>query len=747
MLIDGALGSEALDSSGEVLDVQGADVSDVDAGTLLLNYEHQPGEDGADTVVGKVVYAKKIYSRSDCDTDRQRMYWDQIQLPYIYGICRLYDGAGHDNARGLAAMIRDHVANGEMIAVRFSVEGSTLERVGNRLKQSVIRRVALTLKPCNRTANSGLLEDPNAPDGFDKTPVKERIKDLLDIEDAEKNESKHPLYDRLGGAAPIMCNPVVEDGLNKAITAGGMDAAPSSLTGGAALQREHIDGMKKRALDAFQKYSDAHEDFDKGEFREFLRHELPEASDDYLDHFRDLVDEIHVKRSQIAKAIEDDIDPNVLLQSWDIELRKHLGDIRSSVLFSDPRMPAVYAIYLKINGQEQPAGRFMLVNNELVHLEDYYQVLARFLPEGPLTTKTVNVIQAMQGSPHLDVRPAPVPQKPDNAQVAAVPPEGNPQVAPAPRPPSVFHYHRAGMDQPAILEIAGGAALYNGQRISIDEALTIVANCQKGAATLRYKKAAPASRIAKMEEQFADLLKAAADPLATSAHDHLAAMQSAEDAGHLPKGTTAGMRAHAYIDPMTGLGNQKAWGEFDQNKPGVHVALDGTDFSAVNNQFGHQTGNDMLSTIGHTLRSAMDESGAQGKLFRSGGDEFAAHFPSNEHAMRFARTLHQKLDALPPIHGVHKIAMGMGFGANHEQADQASYMAKENKYTPGQAHITPRDRKRAFEVGHAPNMAHSLLPGHEGAVPLSNPTTTALHQTLTTPASAAPGAPPTPKAS
>lgn len=739
MMIDGALGSEALDSSGEVLDVEGADVSDVDAGTLLLNYEHQAGEQGSETIVGKVVYAKKIFSRSDCENDRQRMYWDQIQLPYIYGICRLYDGAGHDNARGLAAMIRDHVANGEMIAVRFSVEGSTLERDGNRLKQSVIRRVALTLKPCNRTANSGLLEDPNAPDGFEKVPVKEKVKDLLDLDGAAKGELDNPLYARLGGGAPVMCNPVVEDGMTKAIAAGSYDAAPGGLSGGAALQREHLSGssdLKRRAMDAFRKYAEKNGEFDKGEFREFLRHELPEASDDYIDHFRDLVDEIHVKRSQISKADEEGTDPLVLLQAWDIQLRKHLGDLRSSVLFSDPRMPVVYAVYLRINGNLHRAGRFMLVNNEVYHLEDYFDLLQRFLPEGPLTARGLNMIQAMQGSPHLDVSIEPVPEKEKDQPDAQLVVQPEAAAAPAPRPPSVFLYQRAGMDRPHVVEFHGGACLLDSQRLSPEETFALVANAKKGAATLRYKtRPAPAAEIAKMETLFADLMKAAPQ---LPAQDHLAHMQAAEDAGHLPKGTTAGMRAHTYEDPLTGLGNKKAWTEFDQNRPGVHVAMDGTDFSAINNAFGHQVGDDAIASFGHTLRDAMDESGAQGKMFRAGGDEFNAHFPSHEHAMKFARTLHQKLDALPPIQGVHKLSMGMGFGNNHAQADRALYMAKENKYTPGQQGVPMRERHRAFDVGHAPNMAHSLVTGHEGAVPLHDAGAEAIHHTLGAPAAAKP---------
>lgn len=209
MIIDGILGSECVDSSGEILDVAGADISDLEEGRGVLDYEHQGADEKNEKgeyksqgqeIVGKIVSAKKVMKESDCDNSRERMYWQKVKHPFIYGICRLYDGAGHEGAKALAAQIRDHHANGEPILVRFSVEGSTLEKDGNILKRSVIRRVALTLKPCNRTATSGLLEDPHAPQGFDKKPISE-TKDLLAslADDTKKMEHSHPAYQKLGG--------------------------------------------------------------------------------------------------------------------------------------------------------------------------------------------------------------------------------------------------------------------------------------------------------------------------------------------------------------------------------------------------------------------------------------------------------------------------------------------------------------------------------------------------------------------
>ena len=162
MLLDGIAGSEAIDSSGEILSVKGADISSLEKdGTL--NWEHRgddaPGASPND-VIGRVIKAKKIFGADDCENDREKFFWDKIELPFIYCVFRLHDGAGHPGAVAAAAAIRDAEANGEAPVLNFSVEGSTLEKKNNTLLRSVIRRIALTQKPCNKSAHSGILARP-----------------------------------------------------------------------------------------------------------------------------------------------------------------------------------------------------------------------------------------------------------------------------------------------------------------------------------------------------------------------------------------------------------------------------------------------------------------------------------------------------------------------------------------------------------------------------------------------------------
>jgi diguanylate cyclase (GGDEF)-like protein len=303
LIFDGIAGSECIDSSGEVLRVKGADCSSWSTpGGILFNYEHAPKEKGPGMVVGRVIFLKKIYEKSDCDNERQKMYWDRVECPFIYVVGRLFDGAGHQGAQALAAIMRDNAANNEPLMCRLSVEGSTLVKDANELKESIVRAIAITTRPCNRTATTELIEDPDAPNGFEKKHVKQKVKDLLDLEDAEKNEFADPLYRRLGGSVDAACSPLDDDSLLKAYTAGSSDAVPSTLTGGAALQREDLGphSVAKQAAKALHEY-DFTKPFDKAEFRAYAKSQLPEASDEFLDHFADMADDYRVKRSLIKK--------------------------------------------------------------------------------------------------------------------------------------------------------------------------------------------------------------------------------------------------------------------------------------------------------------------------------------------------------------------------------------------------------------------------------------------------------------
>lgn len=290
MILDGIAASEAIDGSGEQFSVKGADLSDFYDGKGLLNFEHKG--DSANDLVGTVIYAKKIYAKKDCEDARQEKYWNSVELPFVYIVGRLFDKAGHPGAIAIAAQFRDQNKLKERQTLRLSIEGATLARDGQKLTSTICRRVAITATPCNHSAITGLISDPMAPDGYDKQS-KKVDKDFLS-EIAEKNE-RNPGMMRLG-QGPELSDFIISSDLVKTTTAGSYDAAPSSLTGGSALQVEDLgqhgraEKLKQLTANAKAAFRDWKGDRTK-DFRKFMKHRLPDASEEFLNHFEGLVEE------------------------------------------------------------------------------------------------------------------------------------------------------------------------------------------------------------------------------------------------------------------------------------------------------------------------------------------------------------------------------------------------------------------------------------------------------------------------
>lgn len=259
MIIAGVAASSAIDKVGERMSIEDVDISILESGEATINSEHaKQGVDGAfgQETLGKIIYARKIFKKSDCETELQRKYWDKIELPFLFIMARLYDAAGHEAARSVAAQIRDHQANGEKILCRFSIEGSRLgppDEHGN-IGPTIATKVSLTLKPCNTTCDTELIEDPQAPEGWEtqinpgelkvlkfEDPTRQRLSSYeSDLDPVVKSEEDLVLIE------PVTLAQVGENIklLKKALEAGQM-AAPAGATQGAALAMEVV-GPKKR---------------------------------------------------------------------------------------------------------------------------------------------------------------------------------------------------------------------------------------------------------------------------------------------------------------------------------------------------------------------------------------------------------------------------------------------------------------------------------------------------------------------
>lgn len=153
--IDMIAGSQLRDTQGEMLSVEGADISELLAGRGRINDNHGKGFFNA---IGRVTGAKKIFKREDCDSPRHEYYWNKVKAPYIYVEAELYDDEDHPNARAAAAILRNIHKADTPLMMKASVEGGVVSRGisdPSLLARTKIHSVALTFTPAN---NNTLVE-------------------------------------------------------------------------------------------------------------------------------------------------------------------------------------------------------------------------------------------------------------------------------------------------------------------------------------------------------------------------------------------------------------------------------------------------------------------------------------------------------------------------------------------------------------------------------------------------------------
>jgi hypothetical protein len=166
--LSGIGAAENLDSSSEILSIEGLDISSIHDGTAFLNYEHQ-NTNPTNGCVGKILYGKKIFTEQDCETADQKKWWDLAQVPFLYIIGELFDEEGHSAATDIAAMLAYDEKlrqagrlgkDGLKPVVNFSVEGAKLKSEGNRITRSIARKVSVTVLACNKICQAAIYKEP-----------------------------------------------------------------------------------------------------------------------------------------------------------------------------------------------------------------------------------------------------------------------------------------------------------------------------------------------------------------------------------------------------------------------------------------------------------------------------------------------------------------------------------------------------------------------------------------------------------
>lgn len=172
-----------------MLSVEGADISELEAGRGRLNDNHGKGFFNS---IGRITGAKKIFKAEDCENDRQRYYWDKVKAPYVYVKGYLYDDEDHPNAKAAAAILRNVHKTDCPLKLKASVEGGVVARGisdPTLLARTKIHSVALTFTP----ANTATLVEPLSLDKsqHDEESDMELIKSVIHLAETNVPSFRH----------------------------------------------------------------------------------------------------------------------------------------------------------------------------------------------------------------------------------------------------------------------------------------------------------------------------------------------------------------------------------------------------------------------------------------------------------------------------------------------------------------------------------------------------------------------------
>lgn len=187
--IDMIAGSQLRDTQGEMLSVEGADISELEAGRGRLNDNHGKGFFNA---IGRVTGAKKIFKSDDCENERHTYYWNKVKAPFVYVKGYLYDDEDHPNARAAAAILRNIHKSDTPLQLKASVEGGVLARGisdSTLLARTKIHSVALTFTPAN---NNTLVEPTSLKKSeYDEASDMLLIKSVLHLAETNVPSFRH----------------------------------------------------------------------------------------------------------------------------------------------------------------------------------------------------------------------------------------------------------------------------------------------------------------------------------------------------------------------------------------------------------------------------------------------------------------------------------------------------------------------------------------------------------------------------
>ncbi|MBM7060109.1 diguanylate cyclase [Pseudomonas sp. UL073] len=172
------------------------------------------------------------------------------------------------------------------------------------------------------------------------------------------------------------------------------------------------------------------------------------------------------------------------------------------------------------------------------------------------------------------------------------------------------------------------------------------------------------------------------------------------------------LRDMAYRDPLTGLGNRKALDEqlraalesaSRQQSSLALLFIDLDHFKTVNDRFGHDVGDALLTTISERLRQTLRQ---PDRFYRIGGDEFIMLLPgtSREAAEKLAQRLLFVLNTPIEVHGkrIDFVTQSIGIALFPEHADNAEALLKAADSAMYQAKQAGRNQASVYRADQAP---------------------------------------------
>jgi diguanylate cyclase (GGDEF)-like protein len=180
--------------------------------------------------------------------------------------------------------------------------------------------------------------------------------------------------------------------------------------------------------------------------------------------------------------------------------------------------------------------------------------------------------------------------------------------------------------------------------------------------------------------------------------------------------TLAMAEAHAATDALTGLSNARSLQDSIKRlvaqaqrtgEPLAAVAFDLDHFKDINDQYGHEAGDDVLAAIGETLSASLR--GQEDFGGRAGGEEFLALLPNTDRAaaLAYAERLRSLIAAISVPAVDRQVTASLGVAimpddalSNKEllrRADRALYTAKRN----GRNRVESAERARDTTHGGA----------------------------------------------